>query len=419
VEDVIAAIATPPGQGAIAVIRMTGSGVADVVGGVFKGSVSFEKMQPRKVFLGEIQDSDGGRIDEVLVCRFAGPASYTGEDLIEISCHGGVLVTGEVYRRLLDAGARAADPGEFTRRAFTNGKMELTQAEAVMDLISAQTALALRSANEQLAGGLGGELERVREDVLSALAHIEAYIDFPDEDISPDTGAELTVRLGGCADRIVALLDTADHGRMLREGVRTVICGTPNVGKSSLLNRLLGFDRAIVSDVAGTTRDTIEEVINLRGFPLRLVDTAGVRESEDAIEREGIERAERQLESADLIVEVIDASRPASQPRWAGKPPEGTIRMLVMNKCDLGCHTDWKEGDGVLFSCADGTGEKELEEAVFEALSEQAGGWSGGMSAIRGCSWLHGMPLVQGFPLWEEGSLPNSLLSKSGQLSMP
>ena len=203
-----------------------------------------------------------------------------------------------------------ANPGEFTQRAFLNGKMDLTQAEAVMDLIRAQTELALRAANEQLAGHLGNELADIRELLLTTLAHVDAYIDFPDEQIDPDTGKVLLDRILGLENRLDRLLATADQGRVLRHGLRTVIYGAPNVGKSSLLNLLLGYDRAIVSEVPGTTRDTIEEVINIRGLPVRLIDTAGTRESFDFLKSEGIRRAQHQVEQADLVIQVVDGSQP-------------------------------------------------------------------------------------------------------------
>ena len=208
------------------------------------------------------------------------------------------------------AGARAARPGEFTERAFLNGKLDLTQAEAVIDLIRAQTDLALRSATEQLEGRLGERIAKMREDLISLVANLEAYIDFPDEDIEPDVGDAFRARLDGIREKIEALLATAEQGRIFREGVRVVIYGATNAGKSSLLNRLLGFPRAIVSEKPGTTRDTIEEVVNLRGVALRLIDTAGLRASEDAIEREGMARTERSLAQADLILHVVDASAP-------------------------------------------------------------------------------------------------------------
>lgn len=391
-EDTIAAIATPFGQGAIAALRVSGERAVEVAGKILRGGGGVATMTPRRSHLREVVDEDGNRVDEVLVTVFEAPASYTGEDVVEISCHGGVLVTQRVLDLLLAAGARPAEPGEFTKRAFLNGRMELTQAEAVMDLISAQTALAMRAANEQLQGRLGEVTLRMREDLIGILAHVEAFIDFPEEDIDPDTGAELCGRIEAVRRSIDDLLSTADQGRILREGVRTVICGEPNVGKSSLLNVLLGFDRAIVSEMAGTTRDTIEEVINLKGIPLRLVDTAGVRESEDAIEREGIARAEEQIAGAELVLEVVDASLPrpaetgANAARFAGLRGEGKARLLVLNKEDLGIHESWK-GDagkgGVPFSCLTREGIDALADRIYGKLTKGDADWSSNPVAIN------------------------------------
>lgn len=362
-EDTIAAISTPIGEGAIAVIRVSGSGALPILAKVFRGRIAPEHLAPRRVVSGYIQDANG-KIDDALVTWFRGPKSYTGEDLIEISCHGGILVTRRVLEVVLAGGARMANPGEFTQRAFLNGKMDLTQAEAVMDLIRAQTDLALRAANEQLAGHLGSELTEIRELLLTTLAHVEAYIDFPDEQIDPDTGKSLLDRILSLEIRLDRLLATADHGRILRHGLRTVIYGAPNVGKSSLLNLLLGYDRAIVSELPGTTRDTIEEVINIRGIPVRLIDTAGARESGDAVESEGVRRAQAQVDLADLVIQVVDGSRPPT----ALQSFEQGRSVLLVNKCDLGLHPQWREFDGVQFSCLKKIGLEELNQAIWDRV---------------------------------------------------
>ena len=287
--DTIAAIATPFGEGAIALLRLSGPRAVEMARAVFTGKGD---LAPRVAYFGAIRDRER-RLDEVLLTVFPAPASYTGEDVVESACHGGVLISRRILELLLRNGARTAEPGEFTQRAYLNGKMELTQAEAVMDLIGAQTDLALRAATEQLEGRLGEKFRDLRDGLIEVLAHVEAYIDFPDEDIDPATGGALLAKIDAVRVGAAALLATARPGKILREGVRTVIYGAPNVGKSSLLNLLLGYERAIVSARPGTTRDVIEEVIDLRGIPLRLVDTAGVRESEDEIEREGMARPPR------------------------------------------------------------------------------------------------------------------------------
>ncbi|MFT5464925.1 MAG: tRNA modification GTPase [Verrucomicrobiales bacterium] len=378
-EDTIAAIATPPGQGAISVLRVSGPDARCIAERIFRGP----SLKPRVQTFGSIVDSDGNEVDEVLLTLFHGPKSYTGEDTFEVSCHGGILVTRTILELLIRAGARHAEAGEFTQRAFLNGKMDLTQAEAVMDVISAQTTLALRAANEQLGGRLGAQVEQLRQAVIGIVAHVEAYIDFPDEDIDPDVGQQLLERIAKIEAEIQRLTATADQGRILREGVRTVIAGAPNVGKSSLLNVLSGFERAIVSKTAGTTRDTIEEVINLGGLPLKLVDTAGIRASEDEIEREGVSRTEKQIENAELVLEVFDVSRPKSENSAPLKIPAGARRVAVLNKLDLGRNSDWIEEDGVAISCAEPAGIDALIERVLSVLQGDGPAWGDHSVAVN------------------------------------
>ena len=361
-EDTIAAISTPVGEGAIAVLRVSGSEAKAIVSRIFCACTSVGEWEARRLYLGEITN-ENGKIDQVLATYFRAPNSYTGQDLIEISCHGGILVTRQILGLLLRHGARSAEPGEFTQRAFLNGKMDLTQAEAVMDVIHAQTELALRAANEQLAGRLGSELRDLQDALLTTLAHVEAYIDFPDEQIDPDTGTALSERLGNIAMRLQRLLGTAEQGRILRHGLRTVIYGEPNVGKSSLLNLLLGYDRAIVSEIAGTTRDTIEDTINFHGIPVRLIDTAGARESRDRLEQEGIRRTHIALEQADLILHLVDASGPRTE-----KIHSDQKRLLILNKVDLGVHPDWKSAQGIRFSCKTDFGREALENEIRDRV---------------------------------------------------
>jgi len=373
VNETIAAVSTPFGQGALAVIRLSGAEALPVTGQALRRAP--EGLEERRAYRAKVYADDGVVLDDVVVTFFRGPRSYTGEDVVEISCHGGVLVVQRLLERLLECGARSAEAGEFTQRAFLNGKLDLTQAEAVMDVISAQTDLALRAAQHQLGGRIGAETEILRGEILEIVAHVEAHIDFPEEDIDPDAGTGLIARLEGVKARIGELLATAGQGRILREGARTVICGKPNVGKSSLLNVLLGYERAIVSERAGTTRDTVEEVVNVRGIPVRLIDTAGMRESVDEIERQGVERTKQHLAEADLVLEVVDASREKGT-LLSSDESENRHHLLVLNKTDLGSHPDWdQEGKGVAISCKEGAGMDALGEAIGEQLSLGSASW--------------------------------------------
>ena len=366
--DTIAAISTPAGEGAIALVRVCGSDAVTVANRVFRGKEKPSEFESHLQHLGEIVDGDRV-IDQVVLAVHRAPHSYTGDDVVEISCHGGVLVTARVLDACLRAGARAARPGEFTERAFLNGKLDLTQAEAVMDLIRAQTDLALRSATEQLEGRLGAAITTIRDGLVELLAHVEAAIDFPDEDITPDQGDQLRQRLDDVRGKIGALLATANHGRILREGVRAVIYGPTNAGKSSLLNRLLGYERAIVSHLPGTTRDTIEEVINMRGVAIRLLDTAGVRETADELERAGIARTEKSLERADLILHVFDRSAP--MPATFQGLTDSAAGIILLNKGDLPEHADWNGCDALRISCVTEDGLTGLEDAILERVGAQ------------------------------------------------
>jgi tRNA modification GTPase len=356
----IVALATAPGEAAIAILRLSGPGSFAVADRIFRGRKLVGELPPRQAARGRVVAADESTLDDVLLLPFPGPKSYTGEEMVEISCHGGRLVAGLVLQRLLQVGARLADPGEFTQRAFLNGKLDLTQAEAVMDLIAAKTPLAVRAANEQLEGRLGQAMEVLAGQLLDLLAHIEAWIDFPEEDIEPETGEQFIRLIERVEAEIGSLLATAQEGRILREGVRLAIVGRPNAGKSSLLNCLLGFERAIVSEQPGTTRDTIEEFINLGGVPFRVVDTAGLRETEDAIERAGIERTRRAVEQADVVLEVLDASAPEPGAVQSVDKPH----VVVWNKIDL----VGADGglDGVWISCRSGEGMAELVRRLAE-----------------------------------------------------
>lgn len=356
--DTILALATPVGTGALAVLRLSGPD-AYLIAAAATGRSRWEA---RRATLVRVCDARGRILDSAVATYFAGPASFTGEDVVEFSCHGGMLVVQRVTERLLALGARPAEPGEFSRRAFENGRMDLTQAEAVMDVIAAGSDLALRAAQDQLQGALSGRVQQAVDALLSVAAHNAAYIDFPEEDIAPDTKEALLAQLAGIRAQVQALLATADAGRVLREGVRTAIVGAPNVGKSSLLNMLLGYDRALVSDTAGTTRDTVEETVSLRGLCLRLIDTAGLHESADALEQAGMERSRRACTAADLVLEVADISRPRAPMEL---PDNGAVRLLLLNKCDLPAHPDWAGETGAIrLCCRTGEGREALETAI-------------------------------------------------------
>ena len=314
-----------------------------------------------------------------MIAVLRAPRTLTREDVVEITCHGGLLAAKMVLDTVLENGARPAEPGEFTRRAFLNGRIDLAQAEAVADLIHARTELALAAANEQLAGKLSLRINQLRDEMIKTLAHVEAHIDFPDEDIAPDTKAQLLARLERGVAFMDELLRTSNEGQILRRGVRAAIIGRPNAGKSSLLNQLLGHDRAIVSPIPGTTRDTIEETANIRGLPVVFVDTAGLREAGDEIEVEGIRRSRESLARAEFILHVLDGSQPLTPAdlnyltEFAAKK-----RILVRNKMDLPAKLilpDGIDSPVVEVSCLEGKGIEALKDVIKQLV------WSGEINA--------------------------------------
>ena len=371
--DTIAAIATPLGEGGLAVLRITGPAALSVADRVFtpasRGAPRPSQAPSHTLHYGHVA-RDGVRLDEVLLAVMRAPRTFTREDVVEISCHGGVFVARQVLDALLAAGARLAHPGEFTRRAFLNGRLDLTQAEAVADLIHARTERALEAANEQLAGSLSKRVNPLRDGLMNALAHLEAHIDFPDEDIAPDTRSRLGARLAEAIAGMDALLDTAREGRILRRGLRIAIVGRPNAGKSSLLNQLLGHDRAIVSPIAGTTRDTIEETANIRGIPVVFVDTAGLRTPADTLEEEGIRRARAAAAQAELLLHVLDRSQPlADVDRLYLDEFVARRRLLVLNKSDLPAQLALPAstaGTVVELSCLSRAGIEVLKAAIHD-----------------------------------------------------
>lgn len=310
IDDTIAAIATAPGEGGIGIIRISGEKSLQVANDIFK-SVSGKKIEEyntRTLIYGHILDGEK-TIDEVLVAYMKGPNSYTTEDVIEINCHGGFISVKKILELVLSKDVRLADQGEFTKRAFLNGRIDLAQAEAIIDVINAKTEMAHTVAQSQLEGSLSKKIKDLRFGITEMLAHITVSIDFPDEDVEHITYNTLKEKSLELQKEINKLYDTAESGKILRDGLKTVIVGKPNVGKSSLLNAVLGENRAIVTDIPGTTRDVIEEFVNIKGIPLKIVDTAGIRETEDIVEKIGVEKSKEFFNSADLSIVVLDSSR--------------------------------------------------------------------------------------------------------------
>jgi tRNA modification GTPase len=334
--DTIVAPATPPGEGGVGIVRLSGPQAEAQLAAAFRGRILPAAMESHHLYHGRLCRRDGTSIDEVLTVIMRAPHSYTGEDVVEVHCHGGNQLLRNALDLFLAGGARLARPGEFTQRAFLNGRLDLAQAEAVAALISARSEQAARVALAQLDGRLSRQLQRFAAELRELLVLLEAYIDFPDDDLGHLDQATVTARAQAVQAAMSRLLLTFDAGRALREGVNVLILGRPNVGKSSLLNALLGEARAIVTEIPGTTRDTVEEQLVLGGFPLRLIDTAGVRETRDAIEEEGVRRAREKVQSADLVLLVLDGGQPLTAEdlmAMALAPTERTI--LVRNKSDL------------------------------------------------------------------------------------
>ncbi|ERI90524.1 tRNA modification GTPase TrmE [Clostridiales bacterium oral taxon 876 str. F0540] len=310
--ETIAAVATSLGESGIAIIRVSGKDALKSVSNIFEGKSgrSLDDIKSYTMRYGHIIDKEKNEIiDEVIVSFMKGPKSFTAEDTIEINCHGGVIATNRVLEEVIKQGVRIAEPGEFTKRAFLNGRIDLSQAEAVIDIIRAKTELSMKSALAQSEGRISREIKALRHKLLGVIAHIEATVDFPEDDLEETTSHLTAFQIKEALDEIDKLLSSADEGKILRDGLDTVIVGKPNVGKSSLLNALLMEKRAIVTDVPGTTRDVIEEFISLDGVPVKIIDTAGIRETEDVVEKIGVERSKEKINDADLIILMLDLSR--------------------------------------------------------------------------------------------------------------
>jgi len=375
--DTIAAIATAPGEAGIAIVRISGSNAIPIADTLFRGSGVPPSERPAGTFLHGHVATPNGRsrqaVDEVILLVYRAPHSYTREDVVEIQGHGGRTCAARILRCAVDAGARPAEPGEFTKRAFLNGRIDLVQAEAVADLVRATSDRAASAALQQLDGSLSSVVAACYDSLLATAADMEATLDFSDEELPGKVFSELAGRLDGAAARLQELLATWEEGHMLREGALVVICGKPNVGKSTLLNRLLGSDRAIVAHTPGTTRDTIEESVILNGVLLRLVDTAGLRETECRIEQEGVRRAEDHIARADAIVHVVDASQelsPEDRRFMQHTRPQGVL--IVLNKTDLG-HAVTPESLGELPAVACSLVHDDTVEPVRSGLADVLG----------------------------------------------
>lgn len=333
--DTITAIATPLGEGAIGIVRISGSKALAIIKKIFKGK-NLNDVPSHTINYGHIVEN-GAIIDEVMVSVMRAPKTFTREDVIEINTHGGVAVTNEILQLVLRSGARMADPGEFTKRAFLNGRVDLAQAEAVMDLIRAKTDKAMAVAVQQLDGSLSNLINNTRQEILNTLAQVEVNIDYPEyDDVEEMTTALMREKTQEFETLLTNLLKTARRGKILREGLSTAIIGRPNVGKSSLLNNLLREEKAIVTDIEGTTRDVIEEYVNIKGVPLKLIDTAGIRETDDLVEKIGVERSKKALEEADLVLLVLNsAEKLTDQDRTLLEISQNSNRLILLNKADL------------------------------------------------------------------------------------
>lgn len=375
--DTIAAISSAVGEAGIGIVRMSGKNSLYILETLFsrKNKSQINGMENRKLIYGHIVDpSDDSIVDEVLVVYMKSPYTYTREDIVEIYCHGGAISVKRILELLLNNGARLAEAGEFTKRAFLNGRLDLSQAEAVIDLIRAKTDRSYDVSLNQLEGSLSYKIKEIQNILLSMIAHIEVSIDFPEEDIEEVTYDELKVNANVVLEEIEKLLKTSDRGKILREGLNTVILGKPNVGKSSLLNAILRENRAIVTDVPGTTRDIIEEYVNVEGIPLKIVDTAGIRDTEDLVEKIGVDRAKEVVEDADLIIGIFDASRELTE------EDEEIIELMkerqsivLLNKTDLPNVYDSEDlanilGDNKIINTviAKGEGIDELEKTIVD-----------------------------------------------------
>ncbi len=378
--DTIAAISTPMGEGAIAIVRLSGPEAIQIADTIYKGKQTLEEAASHTIQYGKILEPDTQQVvEEVMVSVLQAPRTFTRENIIEINCHGGLMSVNRILELALQQGARLAEPGEFTKRAFLNGRIDLSQAEAVMDLIRSKTDRAMNVAMGQMEGRLSKLVQSLRQMLLEVIAHVEVNIDYPEYDADEVTHQLLLGQAGQVRDKIEGLLETAKQGKILREGLSTVIIGRPNVGKSSLLNSLVHENKAIVTDIPGTTRDVIEEYVNIRGVPLRLADTAGIRETEDIVERIGVERSRKVLKEADLILLLLNYNEALTQEDYLlFEAVKGMDAIIIVNKTDLEPKIDldevtsFAEGMPVITtSLLNEAGVNELEQAIASLFFEQ------------------------------------------------
>lgn len=375
--DTIAAISTPLGEGAIGIVRLSGTDSFAIAQKIFNGK-NLQEVASHTLNYGHIVDPDKDEIlDEVMVGAMRSPKTFTREDIIEINTHGGIAVTNEILQLVIREGARLAEPGEFTKRAFLNGRVDLTQAEAVMDIIRAKTDKAMNIAVKQLDGSLSDLINNTRQEILNTLAQVEVNIDYPEyDDVEEATTEIIREKTTEFQALLTNLLKTARRGKILREGISTAIIGRPNVGKSSLLNNLLREEKAIVTDIEGTTRDVIEEYVNINGVPLKLVDTAGIRETEDIVEQIGVERSKKALKEADLVLLVLNASEPLTdQDRQLLEISQDSNRIILLNKVDLPekIEIDQLPEDHIKISVLKNQNIDQIEDRINALFFENAG----------------------------------------------
>ncbi|MBQ2994077.1 MAG: tRNA uridine-5-carboxymethylaminomethyl(34) synthesis GTPase MnmE [Peptococcaceae bacterium] len=337
-QDTITALVTAVGESSVGIIRISGPEATNIANKIYKGKTDFKTAESHTVHYGYVYDEKNDKkIDEAIFLLMRGPRSFTGEDVVEVQCHGGMVVLKQTLQLILSCGARLAEQGEFSKRAFLNGRLDLAQAESIMDIVQAKTERGVDLALSQLQGSLSGMVRELRADLLELVAFIQADIDYPDDDIERLTPEEYQSRVANLKDQIASVLQNAQKGKIIRDGLRVVIAGKPNVGKSSLLNALLGQERAIVTDIPGTTRDVIEEYINLNGIPLKIVDTAGIRETDNLVEQIGVDKAQQFVKNADLVLYVVDALQGLTEEDTQMLDEIKNQHVIyLMNKSDVG-----------------------------------------------------------------------------------